>query len=204
MGVKGKATRENILRISQQLMLEKGFSGTTLEEIISDSNITKGGFFYHFESKDDLAKHLMLQYQKDDEIFFSGLFARADELSEDPLQQMLIFLKLLSEAMNNLPGLHPGCLVATFTSANQLMNQAVKDVTADCLISWREMFKARLDIVNQKYTPRSDVTTTDLADMLSTIMEGGIIISRALCSQKLLVNQLLMFRNFLRLLYSDE
>ena len=118
MATKGENTKENILTIAQDLMLQKGFAGTSIDEIIAESNITKGGFFYHFESKNDLAKHLMLKYQRDDDAFFNNLFERAYELSEDPLQQMLIFLKLLAEAFANLPDVHPGCLIATFTLAS--------------------------------------------------------------------------------------
>lgn len=203
MGTKGDATKENILEIAQTLMLQKGFAGTSLEEIIAGANITKGGFFYHFNNKDELARQLLLKYQRDDKKFFQGLFDRAIELSEDPLQQVLIFLKLLSESMDNLPDVHPGCLVATFTSSDQMMDQSVKDVTADCLISWRKMFKQHFELIESKYKKRTETNTDDLADMLSTIIEGGIIVSRGLSDQKILVNQLLLFRDYVRLSYSD-
>lgn len=203
MATKGESTKENILEIAQHLMLQKGFSGTSLDEIIAQSNITKGGFFYHFDSKNDLAKHLMLKYQRDDEIFFNSLFERADELSEDPLQQMLLFLKLLAEAMENLPDVHPGCLVATFTSANQQLNDEVKKVTADCTLSWRELFALRLEKINQQYSMKTDITTSELADMLSTIIEGGIILSRTFSDQKILAQQILQYRNYLRLIYGN-
>lgn len=203
MATKGDTTKENILEISQNIMLQKGFSGTSIDEIISAANITKSGFFYHFESKNDLAKHLMLKYQRDDEIFFNGLLERADALSEDPLQQMLIFLKLLAEAMGNLESLHPGCLIATFTSANHQLSDEVKAVTADCTIVWRKLFSRRLDAINKMYSLKTDVTSIELADMLSTIIEGGIIMSRTLSDQTILVRQILHYRDHLRLLYSN-
>lgn len=203
MTTKGDVTKENILEIAQNLMLQKGFSGTSLDEIISASHITKSGFFYHFENKNDLAKHLMLKYQRDDEIFFNSLFERAEELSEDPLQQMLIFLKLLAEAMENLPDVHPGCLIATFTSANQQLNDEVKKVTADCTLSWREMFAQRLAKINQYYSIKIETPVFELADMLSTIIEGGIIMSRTLSDQKILAQQILLYRNYLRLIYGN-
>ena len=87
MATKGEVTKENILEIAQSIMLQKGFSGTSIDEIIAAANITKGGFFYHFESKNDLAKHLMLKYQRDDDIFFQGLFSRADHFCPDQLLQ---------------------------------------------------------------------------------------------------------------------
>jgi AcrR family transcriptional regulator len=182
-------------------MLQKGFAGTSLDEIIAASNITKGGFFYHFNSKDDLAVHLMLKYQRDDAAFFNALFDRADELTEDPLQQMLIFLKLLSEAMAEVQKNHPGCLVATFTSANQTVNQEVRDVTAECLLAWRELFREKLGRIKDKYPNDIDIDT--LADMLSTIIEGGIIVALALSDTRILVDQILQYRNHIRLLFGD-
>jgi AcrR family transcriptional regulator len=202
MATKGESTKDNILEIAQSIMLQKGFSGTSIDEIIAACNITKGGFFYHFDSKNDLAKHLMLKYQHEDDIFFSGLFDRADELSEDPLQQMLIFLKLLAEAMENLPDVHPGCLIATFTSANQQLNEEVKRVTADCTLDWRQLFSRRLQAASEKTQLKIETPVAELADMLSTVIEGGIILSRTLNDQKILPQQILHYRDYLRLLFA--
>lgn len=202
MATKGETTRENILQIAQNLMLHKGFSGTSIDEIIDESNITKSGFFYHFDNKNDLAKHLMLKYQRDDDAFFNNLFEQADELSEDPLQQMLIFLKLLAKAMEDLQTVHPGCLVATFTSANHQLSDEVKQVTADCMLGWRDMFTERLDRISKNHPTKTQVSTIELADMLSTVIEGGIIMSRSLSDQSILVKQILHYRDHLRLQYA--
>jgi len=42
-----------------------------------------------------------------------------------------------------------------------------------------------------------------LTDMLSTVIEGGIIMSRTFAEQKILAQQILLYRDFLRLLYGD-
>jgi hypothetical protein len=116
---------------------------------------------------------------------------------------MLIFLKLLAEAMENLPDVHPGCLVATFTSANQQLNDEVKNVTADCTLSWRDLFAQHLEKINQQYPMKTEIPVNELSDMLCTILEGGIIMSRTLSEQKILVQQILQYRNYLRLIYGD-
>ena len=203
MPTKGELTRENALEIAQKLMLEKGFSGTSIDEIIEESGLTKGGFFYHFDSKNDLAKHLMYKYQQDDAAFFNSLFQRADELSEDPLQQMLIFLKLLAEAMSDLPGLHPGCLVANFTFYSQMLNEDVKKASAETLVVWRNMFAERIDRINEKYSQKIETSTVELADMLNSVIEGGIIVSRAQNDKDILPQHILMYRNYLRFMYAD-
>lgn len=203
MPTKGELTRENILGIAEHIILQKGFSGTSIDEIIDAAHITKGGFFYHFKGKEDLAKHLMLRYQVADDRFFNQLFDRADSLSEDPLQQMLIFLKLLAEAMGNLPDTHPGCLVASFTYENQQFNEDVKQIICDCLVGWRQLFVKKLAAIGEVYPMKIETDIMELADMLTSVIEGGIILSKAFNEPERLVNQILQYRNQIRLLYGD-
>ena len=203
MATKGEQTREKILGIAEQIILQKGFSGTSIDEIIAASSITKGGFFYHFKGKEDLARHLMLRYRKADDQFFNDLFDRADSLSEDPLQQMLIFLKLLAEAMGSLPDTHPGCLVASFTYENQQFNDEIREIICDCLVGWRKLFVEKLSRISEKYPMKIETDFLELADMLTAIVEGGIIMSKALNDPDRLVNQILQYRNHIRLLFDE-
>ncbi|GAB3102936.1 TetR/AcrR family transcriptional regulator [Aestuariicella hydrocarbonica] len=201
MSTKGNMTRNKLMDIAERRILQKGFSATSIEDIITEAGISKGGFFYHFEGKDDLAYALMQRYREQDAFLFSGLFRRAEELLDDPLQQMLLFIKLLAEMMDQLEDLHPGCLVASFTYESHEVNDQVKAITADSVMDWRQLFSDQLNKVHQHYPPKLDVNTTDLADLLSTVIEGGIVVSRAIGDKKLLVRQLLEYRNYIRLLY---
>jgi AcrR family transcriptional regulator len=203
MGAKGKQTRERILEVAERLILQRGFAGTAIEDIIKEAAISKGGFFYHFDGKNDLAISLLERYREEDALLFSGMFARAEELSDDPLQQMLIFLKLLSETMAELEELHPGCLVASFTYESQQVNEQVRALTAECVLDWRRLFQRQIDKVNQRYQAATDVTSEALADMLSSIIEGGIVVSRALGNPDILVSQLLQYRSHVSLLYQQ-
>ena len=47
--------KENIIiKSGMKLFAQKGFSSTSIQEIASESNISKGAFYLHFKSKDDL------------------------------------------------------------------------------------------------------------------------------------------------------
>lgn len=46
--------REKIIDTSWRLFHEKGFSGTTINDIIREAEISKGTFYYYFRSKDDM------------------------------------------------------------------------------------------------------------------------------------------------------
>lgn len=203
MGAKGEKTREKIMEIAENLILQKGFSGTSIDEVIAASNITKGGFFYHFKGKNDLAKQLILKYLVSDREIFLGLFKQAAELSEDPLHQMLIFLKLLADMMGNLPSTHPGCLIASYTYESEQFDDEIRELVADNILCWRDLFAEHLDQISERHAQVIEASTAELADMLTSVIEGGIIISKALNDQELLVQQILQFRTHIRLLYKD-
>lgn len=43
-----------IIKSGMKLFAQKGFSSTSIQEIATESNISKGAFYLHFKSKDDL------------------------------------------------------------------------------------------------------------------------------------------------------
>src|SRR5262245_9881831 len=104
---KGEQTRERLMDIAQDAVLNKGFASTSIDEIICEDGITKSGFFYHFKDKNDLAKAMLQRYLDSEWAVFDDLFKQADELSDDPLHSFLIFLKLFADLTGDLPNGHP-------------------------------------------------------------------------------------------------
>ncbi|HET8973947.1 MAG TPA: TetR/AcrR family transcriptional regulator, partial [Pseudolabrys sp.] len=90
-------TRERLLELAESAVLAKGFSATSIEELIAAAGISKSGFFYHFKDKGELAKGLLLRYLAQDRAVLENIFRRGDELNEDPLQGFLVGLKLFAE-----------------------------------------------------------------------------------------------------------
>ncbi|NCF21284.1 MAG: TetR family transcriptional regulator, partial [Haliea sp.] len=177
MGAKGAQTREHILATAESIILQRGYSGTSIEEIIGEAGITKGGFFYHFAGKSDLARNLMLRYLENDSKFFGDLSDRARSLTEDPLQQYLLFLKLMAEALADLPGTHPGCLVASFAYEAHQFEEEIRNLNAQGVLCWREQFMGHLERIAEKYPMKIEHSLDELADMLTSVIEGGIIVS---------------------------
>src|SRR3546814_3866070 len=80
---KGGRTRERIMDIAEESMLHKGFSATSIEELVEAAGITKSGFFYHFKDKNDLARAIVSRFVERDTAILAELSARARALSED-------------------------------------------------------------------------------------------------------------------------
>jgi AcrR family transcriptional regulator len=198
---KGEQTRERIMDIAEDAVLHKGFASTSIDEIISEAGITKSGFFYHFRDKNDLAKALLQRYTDNEWKVFDQLFKQADELSEDPLHSFLIFLKLFADLMGDLPNGHPGCLIASYVYQDFMFSSDVRDMTTEGHRIWRRRFRERLDTIAARYPARIDVNLDDMADMLSAVADGGIILSKSLHDPSLLPRQILQYRAYVKLAF---
>ena len=199
---RGAETRERILELAELAVLEKGFAATSIEELIAAVGLTKSGFFYHFKDKSDLAKALMLRYIKHNDAVLADIFRRADELDEDPLHSFLVALKLFAEMVADLPGTHPGCLVASYCYQDQLFNREVRELTRTGVQGWRQLLVERITRIAQSSPPLIAVDLVQLADMANTLVDGGIIMSKVLQDKAILPGQIMLYREFVRAIFS--
>jgi TetR/AcrR family transcriptional regulator, transcriptional repressor for nem operon len=198
---KGTSARDRLLALAEVAVLEKGFAATSIDELIAGAGITKSGFFYHFKDKSKLAKALMQRYVEEHNSVLAGIFNRADELNEDPLHGFLVALKLFAEMMADLPGTHPGCLVASFVYQDQLLSREVRELTVAGVEGWRRMFRDRLAAIAARHPPRLAVDLGDLADMANTLVDGGIILSKLMHDKDVLPRQIMLYREFVRAVF---
>ncbi len=194
-------TRERILELAESAVLEKGFAATSIEELVAAAGISKSGFFYHFQDKGELAEALLQRYLDRDEAVYNDLFDRADNLNEDPLHGFLVGLKLFAEMMDDLPHGHPGCLVASYCYQDQMFNKTVRDLNAAGVLRWRRRFRGHFDRIAARYPPRVEVDLDALADMISALADGGIIISKVAKDKSILPKQIMLYREFIRTIF---
>ncbi len=69
--------REHILTTGQRIMAGKGFSAVGLKEILDESDVPKGSFYYYFSSKEDFGVALLQHY-------FDDYLADIDETLQQP------------------------------------------------------------------------------------------------------------------------
>lgn len=200
---KGARTRERILEIAEAAVLQKGFGATSIDELIAEAEITKGGFFYHFKDKNELARALLQRYIDQDEVILGKLFDPAEDPAEDPLAAFLAGLQGFADMVADLPAGHPGCIVATYCYQERLFDREVRDLNRAAVLGWRGRFRRILGAIAEHHPPRDDVDLDALADMVMAVMEGGIVLSKALNDSQVLAQQALLLRSFIKLLFSE-
>ena len=196
------ATRDRILTAATRIALDRGFAAASLEQILTDAGVTKGAFFHHFSSKADLGRVILDRYYEADLATLDRLWGQAEQLSRDPLQQLLLFVGLLAQDIEDLSGDDPGCLYATFVYERQLGVDGASRVIDTAVRAWRARFRLQLERVVERYPPRLPVDLDALADLVFSTSEGAYVVARATREANFVRGQLLQIRAYLELLFA--
>lgn len=200
----GSATREKILEVAQQLALEYGFGGMSIDQVIGAAGITKGAFFHHFKSKNELAQAILDRYVKMDDELLHDLMGRAEKLSPDPLQQYLIFVGLLEETLRGLTEPPPGCLVASFVYQLELLTDETRQSVIEGFSEWERVLGNKLKEAMGKYSPCLHVSATQIYDNLLSLFEGGVIMAKLYNKSSTLAEQVGQHKNYVELLFGQH
>jgi TetR/AcrR family transcriptional regulator, transcriptional repressor for nem operon len=185
---------------TQRLTLERGFAGTSVDAVIAEAEVTKGAFFHHFPSKNDLGRALLRRYAAADSETLQTLIAAADDETDDPAGQVVAFVRLFADAAEEFARTQSGCLFASFIYEREL-DDGRNQIIADGIREWRERLLAKLEAAAAAHPPALPVDLPSLADQVVATFEGGFILARAMNDPAHLRAQLTHLRNYLELLF---
>lgn len=198
----GTITRNRIMDIAQRMVLDVGLTGTSVDKVINSAGVTKGTFFYHFKTKHDMAAALIERYADEDRRHFSDFMGKAEQLSRDPLQQLLIFIGLFIEMTEKLEDPFPGCLYAAYCYQSGAISKDVLGHVARMMHFWRERLSTKLKAVSELYPARIPVSHHQVADHVLTTFEGAFILAKVMKEPKLAAEQMIQCRNYVELLFA--
>src|SRR5574343_953133 len=89
-------TRELLLRAGLEVLTEKGFAATGIDEILGRVGVPKGSFYHYFESKEAFGLQLITRYGY---FFFRKLDRHLRNTTLRPLERLRAFV---SDAMDGM------------------------------------------------------------------------------------------------------
>ena len=92
-------------------------------------------------------------------------------------------------------------MVASVTYQDRMFDAEVKQMNVDYLLRMRERFARWLAEIAATNPPKLEVSIADLADNLTGIVEGAIILSKALNDEGLMGRHTRLYRNHIKLLF---
>jgi len=197
----GSATHTKILDAAHALVLQRGFAGTSVDDILAGAGISRGTFFYHFPSKDDLARELLVRHAADDRAITDGFMERAERLARDPLEQLLVFFGLYIEMLEAAEDPARGCLFASFSYEAGLFDESTTRLIEEAVGYWRERVGGKIMEAMERHALRIDTDADTLADLAYTVFEGALIIARVKKDPSVLARHVREYLNYLELAF---
>jgi TetR/AcrR family transcriptional repressor of nem operon len=191
-------TREKLLAAAQELMLAKGYTATSVDEICTAANLTKGSFFHYFEDKEHLGRVVAERFAGSmKQLFDSAPFHQ----KEDPLDRVFGRIDFLIE-LSRSPQAPKGCLLGTFVQELSATHPSIREVCAVCFGETARSFQRDLEEAKAKHTPLASWSPQSVAEHWVAIAQGSIILAKAKQDTKVMGENLLHFREYLKVLFN--
>lgn len=156
---KAAATRLNILHKAFELIYAKGYQTTSIDEIIATTKVTKGAFFYHFKSKDEMGLAIINEVLKPtmEESFIKPLENAMEPIAV--IYQMIYDLLLNNEFLKLEYGCPAGNLTQEMTPWNVEFSNALSTLTK----TWQITLEKLIEAGKEKGHIRVDINATQVA-----------------------------------------
>jgi TetR/AcrR family transcriptional repressor of nem operon len=191
------STRQKLLDAAQELMLTKGYTDTSVDEICAAAGLTKGSFFHYFEGKEHLGRALAERFHAAKQQMLQSAPFRQEK---DPLDRVFGFVDFLIE-MSRSPMAAKGCLLGTFVQELSQTHPKIRSVCAACFDDTANGLKQDLEEAKAKYTPRAQWSPQSLAEHLIAVAQGAIILAKARQDRKVVEESLGHFREYLKSIF---
>jgi len=171
----GRSTREAILEAASRLIHVHGYNHTALDDVLRESGVGKGNFYYHFKSKEELGYAIL------DQIIGSFLDRTLEPCFSDPegraLTQIRCFLDRVLETQRerNCVG---GCPLGNLASELSDVHEGFRARLASVFAAWRERLTEVLRTAQSRGTVDGTCRPEAVADFLVASLEGAILLTK--------------------------
>jgi TetR/AcrR family transcriptional repressor of nem operon len=168
-------SKEKILDAAMRVIRSKGYAATTVDDVCHAAGLTKGSFFHHFKSKDELALASAAHFAA----MADGLFAAAPyRLLKDARERVLGYVKFRKAILTGeLPEFT--CLLGTMVQEAYETHPAIRRA-CDRYIS-EHAAAVEADIVEAKriYAPNAKWSAKSLALFTQAVLQGAFVLAKA-------------------------
>ncbi len=190
----GRVNRERILDAAERLVIDGGYAGTSVDEVIAAAGTSKGAFFHHFGSKLDLAGALVERYAASDISHLQQALQVTAAVTE-PIARLDAFLSFFVDGADDLMGEQSSCLYVAVLTERQLVQSTTTAPVLTAIEAWRSGIADLLAAVVGERGTREQVEA--LADHVFVTFEGAFILCRATGDPSHMRSQLSALRNLL-------
>ncbi|HEX4267877.1 MAG TPA: TetR/AcrR family transcriptional regulator [Steroidobacteraceae bacterium] len=189
-----------LLDATLKVVRTKGYSATRIEDVCAEAGLTKGSFFHHFKSKEDLALAAAAHWDALSlEVFADAPYHGA----ADPLSRLIAYVEFRKAILTgDLPDF--SCFAGTVI---QEAYRTHPDVSAACgrsIAAQARGLEADIRAAMRDHGIRGAWTAESLALHILAVIQGGFILAKARGSATVAVESLDHLRRYIELLFGAE
>ncbi|HUI20261.1 MAG TPA: TetR/AcrR family transcriptional regulator [Methylocella sp.] len=191
-------SKTKILHAALYVIRAKGYAAMTIDDLCQAAGLTKGSFFHHFKSKEELALAAAGHFAA----MADALFAQAPYRAlPDPLERLLGYVDFRRAILKgSLPDFT--CLLGTMVQETFETHPAIRQA-CDLYISAHAAEVAK-DVADAKrlYAPDAAWTAESLALYTQAVIQGAFILAKAKNGPEAAADCLTHLRRYLELLFN--
>lgn len=189
-----------LLNAAIGLVRKQGWSATSVEQLCAAAHVTKGAFFHHFASKEELGVAAAQHWSE----VTAPLFANADYHQHvDPLDRIFGYIDFRAEIANG-PLEAFTCFAGTTVQEVFATSNPMRVACGASIEAHAEKLAEDFRLAIALHPPRMPVTAESLAIYTQTVLQGGFVLSKARGDRAPLLEALAHLKNYLTLLFNKE
>ena len=192
-------TKTKLLDAALIAIRAKGYTATTVDDICEAAGVTKGAFFHHFKSKEDLAVAAARHWGA----LTSGLFASAPYRAlQDPLDRVLAYVDFRKAILQGELPEYP-CFAGTTIQEVYDTHPLIREACEKTISDHAAVIEADIAEAMRKYHITGNWTAQSLALYTQAVLQGAFILAKARHNSAIAADCIDHLRRYIEMLFNQ-
>lgn len=191
-------SKTKLLDAALYVIRAKGYAATTVDDICRHAGVTKGSFFHHFKSKEELALAAINHFSE----MAEGLFAAAPyHQAQDPLERLLGYVDFRASILEGeLP--EYTCLLGMLVQETYATHQEIRAACDRGMSAHVAELTRDIEAAKKHYAPDAEWSVESVGYFIQSVLQGSFIFAKAKQSPEIARESLAHLRRYLTGLFA--
>lgn len=194
----GPNSRERLLSATIDLVRAKGYAATRVDDVCESAGVSKGSFFHHFASKDELAIAAAESWnQRATRLFSNAPYS----LHPDPLDRLLGYVKFRRQLIAGEIWEY-SCYAGTTIQETHETHPEIRAACAQSIEAHLRMLATMIGQALERY-PVAKLVPRALAIHMQGVLQGAFVMAKALEDKRAALESIDHLHRYLELLFAE-